>query len=147
VVRIVFHGQTSKRKREDAVPQILEWLRQMSDSFKGIAQSTGGLSKVVESAIVVRGSHGLGPCFEVDVTGWLDDPALDRVNQKLGKEYVSSAPIELLVSYRRQPPLLPDKLWPELCALLEQYQGSKFRRVWVFDVKNKEILFVYPAKL
>ena len=105
------------------------------------------MSQVVEGVIVVRGNSSGGPHFDQPPSGWLGDPTLDLVKQKFGKIYTSSAPIELLVHYEL-PPLSSDQLWPKLRAFLEQHLvNSRFRRVWVFDVKNRTIPFVYPEEL
>ena len=144
VIRVVFHQQTSKPKRESAIPQILEWLRQISPSCAGIIQPESDLSKEVKHAIIVRNNLIRKPEFEIDASGWLADQTLNLIDKKFGKNYNSSVPIELLIYYQL-PPVLPERLWPKLRGFLEQrLQNSRFRRVWVFDAKEKTILFVYP---
>jgi hypothetical protein len=146
-VTVIFHPEVSKQRRKNTIPIILESLQQVSPSFIGIHPSKAGLSKVVEGVIVVRGNSSGGPHFDQPPSGWLDDPMLDLVKQKFGKSYASSAPIELLVHYEL-PPVSSDQLWPKLHAFLEQHlTNSRFRRVWVFDVKNRTISFVYPEEL
>ena len=55
-VTVLFHLQTSKQKRKDAIPRILKSLQQVSPSFMGIQLPEDGLSQVVEGLIVVRGN-------------------------------------------------------------------------------------------
>jgi hypothetical protein len=120
-------------------------LRQVSPSNEGTIQPKGALSKVVKCVIIVRNNLLKGPNFEIDASGWLVDPTLNLIEQKFDKVYNSLAPIELLIYYRL-PPVFPERLWPELRALLEQrLQNSRFRRVWIFDAKKKTILLVYPS--
>jgi hypothetical protein len=150
-VTVLWHPQVSKQKRRNAILPILKSLQHVSPSFTGIHRLEAILRKrkakerVIEGVIIVRDNSSGGPYFDQPPSGWLDDPTLNLVEQKFDKEYISSTPIELLIYYQL-PPVLPERLWSELRALLEQcLQNSRFRRVWVFDAKKKMILFVYPS--
>lgn len=140
IVRVAFHEQASKRERGNAIPQIFERLRQIDPSFVGVDRPQADLGRIVRYVAIVRGALRGGPHFERDISGWHGDVTLDAVKRKLGKVYNSSAPIELLVHYERSP-VFSDQIWPELRAFLEQnLRNSRFRRVWVFAVKEKTIL-------
>lgn len=85
VIRVVFHQHTSIRKREGAIPKILEWLRQIDPSHAGTIQPKGALSKVVKCVMIVRNNLHKGPNLEIDASGWLADPTLNLIEQKFDK--------------------------------------------------------------
>lgn len=144
LVHVTFHAETSSRGRENAIPLILNWLQGFSASFVGSTppEVQSSLHKVVSEITVSRGDF-LGPSFDVDAGGAFAYPTLERISKKFEKKYISSTPVELLAYYELQP-IWPEELWlPQLRTFITQHNGSsRFRRVWVYDIKTKEIKFV-----
>jgi hypothetical protein len=141
LVHVTFHTETSSRERENAIPRILDWLQGFSPSFIGRThpEERSALHKVVSEITVSRGDFS-GPFFDVDAGGAFADPALERIGKKFEKKYVSTTPVELLAYYELQP-VLSEELWlPQLRAFITRHIGSSgFRRVWVYDIKSKEV--------
>ncbi len=145
LVHVTFHAETSSRGRENAIPLILDWLQGFSPSFIGSTPPEGRspLYKIVSEITVSRGDFP-GPFFEVDAGGAFADPTLERIGKKFEKKYISSTSVELLAYYELQPVLSEDLWLPQLRTFITQRIGSSgFRRVWVYDIKTKEIKLVW----
>lgn len=144
LVHVAFHPDISSRVREDAIPLVFCFLQKLCPSFMGNSspETRSPLHKVVRKITVSRGDF-VGPCFDTEAGGPFADHTLERIRQKFEKIYENSFPIELLAYYELQP-VLPDDLWlPRLRTFIGQHLGgSRFRRVWVYDIKSKEIKFV-----
>ena len=73
------------------------------------------------------------------------DGTIELLEKKFAKRYETRAPIELLAYYASQAPFeRPGWLGPIQDYITVYLGASRFRRVWLYNTFNKEILFVYP---
>lgn len=129
-------------RRERIADRILDHMMTLDPGFEGTFSMN---EKGVEVALVkVKRRDSLaGPHFRVPATTFYDPIPLERLRAKFAKSYVSSTSIELLAYYDRQHAPLEEQL-RELAAFIEEHvASSRFRRVWVFDVRDRRIH--YPA--
>ena len=87
-----------------------------------------------------------GPILRVDSAGLLDDPTLDRLQNKFGKQYESDCPMELL-AYIESHPTLPDDIWlPKVKVFVcKHLKESPFERVTIYDINKAIVRFEHPA--
>jgi hypothetical protein len=70
------------------------------------------------------------------------------LQQKSGKQYEASAPIELLAYFIGAPPLRgPDWHARTLQFITARLPSSPFRRVWLLDFLKKAVILVHPPVL
>ncbi len=141
---LTFRDGISKNKKVKAVPKIIGFLAALDASTLGSVEPSRELGSVVNK-IVVR-EHGLPadqPKFTIDSGGHSGDYTVERITNKLARQYESNARIELLAWVSAT---LPENRWSgQLTRLLQERLGaSVFRRVWLFDRSQRQILFVYP---
>lgn len=145
LVLVKFDLTSSARIRTQAVPSVLESLKQINPSFKGEISRESGfqLEKGVKKILIRRGNYD-GPIIRVAAAGTHSESTIEAIEEKLNHDYESSAPIELLAHYERQPPPLPEWM-PSLQRFVAScVPNSNFRRVWVLDVSKEEIVLKYP---
>lgn len=71
---------------------------------------------------------------------------INKVRQKFTKSYTNSFPIELLSFYELQLPSQQEFWLSRLSEfVIENLDASPFTRVWVYDVVQQKVLFVYPT--
>lgn len=148
LILVHFDQKTSLHVRQNAIRKILEKLHQMSRSLTRKKPSTrdleNSLRKLVGAVTIMIGDYD-GPILHESSATKFVDPTLKRVHQKFKKQYLTSTPIELLAYYDLHP-IPPESHWvPELYAFLTgNLRNSDFRRVWVYDLRDHSIKFVYP---
>lgn len=129
-------------RREQIADRILDHMMTLDAGFEGTF-SMKEKGTEVASVRVKRRDGLVGPHFRVPAVSAYDPVPLERLRAKFAKPYVSSAPIELLAYYDRQHAPLEEQL-RELMVFIETHvASSRFRRVWVFDVRDRRIC--YPA--
>ncbi len=145
LVNVEFDPGSSLVRKKNTIPHILSSLGSLNPCFVGEIQVPAQLRKVVDEVKVCRGNF-VGPEFDVGAGGAFQDPTLERIREKFSKAYASTWAIELVGYYEFQP-VLHECFWKsEVQRFVRQNIGSSpFRRIWVFDAKRREVLFVYPA--
>src|SRR5205085_2999962 len=127
-------------RREKIADHILDHMMTLAPGFEGTFSMN---EKGVEVASVrVKRRDGLaGPHFRVLAVAAYNPIPLERLRAKFAKTYSSSAPIELLAYYDTQHAPLEEQL-RELFGFIEAHMaGSRFRRVWVFNVSDGRICY------
>ena len=133
-------------RRSTFAPAIELLLRCPASLSEFVVKHDPNLTPVLEQ-IRVRKSRLHGPVLDVGAFGWLGDPTETAITKKLKKSYVAKAPIELL-AYVDWDLLPPEGAWKESAErAAELLEGSQFRRIWIFDTRKKEVLFVLPRPL
>lgn len=149
LVHITFNPQASFRTRRDAIPKILKSFTTISPRCVGQLRLNARIQSVpcVKGITIRRGSF-VGPCFDVEAAGFFGDPTLEKVKGKFSKAYQTSNAIELVGYYELQP-VLKDSLWlPQLRVFVRKnLKNSPFRRVWIVDLPNQTIRYIYPKLL
>jgi len=149
LVHVAFNPQASFRTRRDIIPEILKSLTKISRTFVGNLRLNTTIEPVpcVKRTTIRRGSF-IGPCFDVEAAGSFADPTVEKVQGKFSKTYKTSNAVELLAYYELQP-VLKDSFWlPQLRDFVRKnLKNSPFRRVWIFDLPNQTIRYVYPKFL
>ena len=134
-ILVNFHDNCSLGSIKIAIPDVFRELLAMPVGFNGLTDTftTGGLKKTVMSISISRGGFQ-GPLFNGQAVGWVGDPCVGTVQNKLNKSYVSPHPIEL-IAYIDGNPMFPDNVWkPTLDNFLRQLPSlSPFRRIgcWI----------------
>lgn len=149
IIHVTFQKELSQRKREAAVPKVLDELLEMPEDFLGTYRPKRGdrLAGCVHRLIVARGDFN-GPIFDVDMTTSIADPIMEQIEKKFRRPYQSDVPMELLVYYELQPKLIErtgelGTVMESVAALVDE--KTTFRRVWVFDWGTSKIMGVHPA--
>jgi len=91
-------------------------------------------------------AHGVvGPMFNSTRALYISAGILEGLKAKFNKRYESPHPIELIVHSDTRP-LLPIQLWMKKTSeyIEDNLQNSPFRRVWIFDLHNRSIEYVFP---
>ena len=147
LILVHFDRAAKKRDKVAAVPQVLDWLKQLGASLEGKARpdSASRLARVVRKVRVNRGGFQ-GPQFDVENVGSLRDTTIDRIRGKRGRKYETSCPLELLIYFGVQP-VLPEEVWLDQVRehLSGHLEASQFRRVWIFDVRRRRVVYAFPA--
>lgn len=149
LVGIWFVDCVLRTAREAVIPDIIRLLEKVGRKTEGALSLTDYASfrPIVRRLTITRRGEFAGPCFYVAAGGSFGDPIVERVREKFLKKYDTSAPIELLAFYQLQP-VAPDALWlPQLREFAISNLGrSPFRRVWVYDVVEHTVRYMYPFK-
>jgi hypothetical protein len=74
-----------------------------------------------------------------------EDALFNKSMEKFGKNYQADGPSELLSYFNQQAEPLGDVLSTYDYFVKERIKKSSFRRVWVYDVLNNNILYCYPG--
>lgn len=143
LIYVTFYYTASLHIREKSIPMILSMLVETDTEFVGILHppTDSPLSITVKYVSIGRGAF-IGPCFDVAAVGSFADPTIERISTKFKKKYKTSYPVELLAYYELQP-VLPESTWmPGVQEYVRQnLHDSLFRRVWIFDINRKAIIF------
>lgn len=144
-VSVAFREEASQRAKEKIVPTIIQWVIEAGSGCHGDLTIPNSATKIVRR-VKVRPDELVGPTFSVSGFGSYGDTTVETIANKLNRTYEGDSPKELLVYYGIQGEH-PKELWqPQLERLLvDEFSGSPFRRVWVFNFGSGEILYVYPA--
>jgi hypothetical protein len=149
LVHVAFNPQASFRTRRDVIPEILTSLRRINPTFVGnfLLKPKLGSVACVKRITIRRGSF-VGPCFDVEAAGFFADPTVEKIQEKFSKTYKTSSAVELLAYYELQP-VLKKSLWlPQVRDFVRKnLKHSPFRRVWILDIPNQTVKFVYPKLL
>jgi len=147
LVGVWFEDGASLRGRVEVIPQVISVLEQIETKTDGELPLAGhsNLRSIVTRLSITRGQF-VGPVFDVSAGGSFGDPVVDLLHKKFEKPYCVAAPIELLAFYELQP-VSPDILWlPRVQEFVTQSLGvSPFRKVWVYDVVEHKVRYVYPT--
>jgi len=149
LVHVAFNPQASFRTRRDAIPGIFKLLTRINPTFVGILRLNATIEPIpCVKRITIRRGNFVGPCFDLEAAGPFADPTLEKVQGKFLKTYKTSNAVELVGYYELQP-VLKDSFWlPQLRDLVRKnLKNSPFRRVWIFDLPNQTIRYVYPKSL
>ena len=147
LVDVWFAPSASRRVRESAILAIISRLRQLTTTTETELPLTPDLQVNVKKLWVFRGDYEYEmPRFYVAAGSSFADPIVDRIREKFIKSYKSASPVELLAFYKWQDPSPPAFWRTELSDFVAgNLDASPFMRVWVYDVYQQEILFVYPS--
>jgi hypothetical protein len=143
-VVVSFKLSASLRSRVAVIPAIIIRLPQLTTTTETELILTSDLPVTIQWVRVLRRNIG-GPNFFVAAGSSFADPIVDRIREKFRRSYESSSPVELLAFYEQQGPSPPAFWQRELNDFVAgNLDASPFRRVWIYDVLQQEILFVYP---
>ena len=143
LVAINFRDNVSRFVRQRTTDALFSELKAIPSGFEGewiIADES--LKRVVRSIRIGRGSWDSLE-FQVPAFTSIADPIVERIELKFRNRYVTSAPLELLVHYGLQPCHFDEN---KVGQFIECNIGrSQFRRVWVFDRREKKVWEFSPA--
>lgn len=146
IVYIEFFDEVSDRIRLNCIKPILQLLHSLKPSFDGDVPvwKQSRLQKVVRCLEVHRGISD-GPFFDLTKFVKHIDKSIELLEKKFAKSYKTNAPIELLAHFYRQPPSRDSK-WIEgvRSYVANKLGGSKFRRVWIYNWFDRQIVYVSP---
>ncbi|HEX5646661.1 MAG TPA: hypothetical protein VFX56_06805 [Nitrospira sp.] len=147
-ILVNFHDNCSLGSIKAAIPDVFRELLTLPAGFDGLTDTftVGSLKKTVKSISISRGGFQ-GPLFNGQAMGWVGDPCVGTVQNKLNKSYVTPHPIEL-IAYIDGNPMFPDNVWkPTLDNFLRQLPSlSPFRRIWVVDLGKQAIAYAHPME-
>jgi len=144
-VHIDFYQRISKSKQISSIEPILEVLAKLDSRFEGsiLIPKHTSLSRVVRTLEVRRGALD-GPFFDFSKFMKHVDRSLDIIRNKFTKSYKSTAPVEFLAYFYRQPPHREEEWLAEIQTYIAGHlKESDFRRVWVYDHFIRKNLYVY----
>jgi len=139
------------QRRVRSVENLIDYLGALPPGFEGdhVVPESAPLNSVVRAVRVTRGTF-VGPVFQVEGGGFISDPIIECIERKFAKTYQVAHRLELLAFYELQSTPMAQMRVPEVEAfVMGKLPGSRFARVWVFDVENRSILFCSdrpPAK-
>jgi hypothetical protein len=147
-IQVNFQDDCSSGRALQAIPQIFRELLLKPAGFEDLIDtfSDPGLLRAVLSISVQR-ANIRGPIFDSPSGGFLDDPCVDAIAQKLRKSYTTTAPIEL-IAYIDRNPMFPEDVWkPQLTSFLGGLPSiAPFRRIWVLDLNTQKIEMKWPVR-
>lgn len=147
LVYVSFCPDIPAKRRRAAVSDILEWVATIPPDFTGDWKPPVGsaLHDAIRTIGISRGGFP-GPEFDVEAVAAIGDPTVETIRAKWTKRYSSPHPIELLAYYELQPQA-PEALWlPGVESFLrDNWHGSQFRRVWLFDAGSRTISRVFAS--
>lgn len=133
-------------KRRGIIDTLLERLMELDETYEGRAfRDSEEFSGILNFVSIVRGEF-VGPVLDVEASGFLGDPTLERLQDKFSRLYEADCPMELL-AYIESHPMLPDESWlPAVDDFVgERLAESPFERVTIYDIHNATIRFEYPT--
>ena len=133
-------------KRREIVNAVLDELMSLEDGFQGrTLQDSKDFAGVLNFVVVSRGECGRLK-LDAESAGLLDDPTLDMLQNKFGKQYESDCPMELL-AYIESHPTLPDDIWlPKVKIFVSKHlKKSPFERVTIYDINKAIVRFEHSA--
>lgn len=147
LIHITFKDGAPWSQRWQATDRVLLWLEEVSTEWSGtLTPDVGGALNDVVASVSIRRGGFVGPCFDIDGGGWIQDPIAERLTEKLGKSYNVVGRLELLAYYELQPETTSTILKERVEAILRDgLSASPFQRVWIFDVGSRSVLLVTPG--
>jgi hypothetical protein len=143
---IDFNTDVSINQRKRCLPVILEFLQSLNKKSFGDMTLPPPLSEEVKKIHIHRGGYSK-PYLSINSAGFLDDPTTKSVADKFGKTYEKKHPVELLLYFYHQPDTNPQRWLPQIDAYVKsKIATSPFRRVWVVDIPNKIVRYIYPTR-
>ena len=148
-IGIWYDDGLSMREKRQAIPVVFDFLREQAPAYQGHQgqdrpHPTSPLGKAGIRRITVKHRDYAQPEFDIQESGTrFAGPVYAPFLKKLGNQYTTSAPIELL-AYLELQPLMTG--WQQrLDAAIAAHQPpSAFRRVWVFRYEPPEVLSEFP---
>ena len=145
-IYVEFFDEISDRVRTNSIGPIFERLEALKFAFDGdvpIAKHSQ-LQKVLRRLEVHRSTFE-GPIFSLMKSVKRIDHSIELLRKKFAKSYTTSAPIELLAHFYRQPPS-SDSEWIQGVRgyVTDRLRCSMFRRIWIYDRFSREIAYVFP---
>ncbi len=140
-----FGSGLTKSRILDNFPDIFRFLLSLDDKVKDDIDRTLPNFPVVCDRITVSRGCFIGPMFNKTGAMHISSGVVEALKSKFRKNYGCSYPVELVVHSDTRP-LLPIQLWIKKAGEYIQHnlKNSPFRRVWVFDLHNSKIQYVYP---
>ena len=141
LVYVSFARATTLAQKNNALNGLMELLHQVPADFRGDVALDGELSALVQRVRIKRGGF-VGPLFQVDGATFVTDPAIERIESKFCKNYLTTGRLELLAFYECHPTYRAEFELPaiEECVR-ERLPSSPFSRVWIFDAQNGVVLY------
>ena len=142
-----FSRDSTFNRRRACLSRIFDRLLLLNDDFEGETLSNiPDFEGLLNGVSVSRGEFS-GPIFDPESFGWIGDPTVPRVQKKFATKYETPYPVELL-AYIDRNLMFPDEVWlGDLSDFLDaEERPLKFRRIWVFDVREKVIKFNYDGE-
>lgn len=142
-ILVNFRDDCPQNKIKALVPSVFKELLLLPAGFEDLIDTFQDktLAKAVESISIMRGGFR-GPLFNAQAIGWVGDPCVETVQNKLQKTYATSAPIEL-IAYIDTNPMFPENVWkPTLDQFVDGLTSlTPFRKLWVVDLRKKAIAY------
>jgi len=144
LIYVAFNEKISFLRKKNSVPKIINYLLTLEKTAEGKFGPKG--LDTVKHILVDRGEFKGRPKIEVDRWGaWIHDPCKDNIQSKFEKNYKISSRTELLAYYKLHPHLHENHLFHECKKfIIEHIKKSVFQRVWIYSVRENEIVLVYP---
>ena len=143
-----FEKSCTYKVRKKIIPEVLNKLNNPNMMHKMGDVSIRKFKKYIKYISISRGLEN-GPSFDsIEYAGFTDPYKIGNkvINDKLlHREYISDYPIELLAYYDKNIEST-EKYWlPEIIKIIEEnFEKSIFRKIWIYDIRNKLIKLVYP---
>lgn len=142
LIYVVFKDGISSKNKSNVISSIIDILQNLPNLFSGNILLTDypHLNEVLKRMSVSRGDF-VGPCFDVCNVGSFADATVPLIDKKFKKQYESSFPIDFLAYYELQP-VLPQDQWVNKVNsfITKNMKGSKFNRIWIYDIFENKIL-------
>ena len=139
-----FRRDATKRKRQNAYPEIFSFLLSLSPGYEGDVETSAQVFPAICKSITIhRGFNG--PLFNELHGSHVISGVLERIESKFGKSYETTGQLELLIHNFHVTLARKDYWILEVQEYLEKnLNASQFKRVWVFDFCGPSIEYVYP---
>ncbi len=141
---IAFAEDTTKTKAISMIPSIFESLLTCTREVEGDIDKSI-LPKGTKRITIARGEF-VGPMFNAaGLALYIKNVMTERIAKKFSKGYECNCPLELLV-HSSIKSLQPEILWlDDVRELVPScLKETPFRRVWIFDYVESNIIYVYP---
>jgi hypothetical protein len=144
-MEIHFKENATKRKRQNAYPDIFRYLSSITPGFVGkLKKGCSGFPLICKGIRIDRGVID-GPFFYEGYASFITSGVYEAIKSKFEKSYESNIQLELLV-HSFNMPLAKKDMWLNKVQeyLQKNLANSQFERVWVFDFHKTSIKYVYP---
>ena len=132
MMMIAFVPASGKRGVRKALPGLFEALMRLPPGAKGqVFDYRRAPPAGVERVNIARDPSIEGPEFSTSSGGYVGSLNLAKLEEKLGKTYLSDAPVELLAYAAEISRQSDDEAIPQIVNRL--MPGSAYRRVWIFE--------------
>jgi len=141
-----FSPDLTKSQILNSFPDIFLFLLSLDEKVKDDIDKTLPNFPVVCDRITIYRGCFIGPMFNRSNAMHISSGVFEALKSKFRKNYDCSYPVELVVHSDTRP-LLPVQLWMKKTSkyIEDNLQNSPFRRVWVFDLHNRSIEYVFPS--